>query len=40
MHNEEDEIFSRPRWIGWAISVGMALVVSGLVHVGWRIMQP
>ena len=37
---EDESDVVRPRWIGWAIRVGMALVVLGLVHVGWRIMQP
>lgn len=30
----------RPRWIGGALAAFMALVVLGLLHVGWRILLP
>lgn len=36
----DDAAPPRPRWIGGALVLFMALVVLGLLHVGWRILQP
>lgn len=30
----------RPRWLGWAIAVFMALVVLGVANVGWLMLRP
>lgn len=37
---DDDAPPPRPRWLGWAIVVFMALVVLGVLNVGWRILQP
>lgn len=40
--NDEDDDAPppRPRWVGWALAVFMALVVLGVFNVGWRILRP
>lgn len=30
----------RPRWQGWALVVSIALVVLGMLNLGWRMLQP
>ena len=37
---EEDETPDRPKWIGWAIVIFMAMVAFGVANVGWLIMRP
>ncbi|MDR2335764.1 MAG: c-type cytochrome [Burkholderiaceae bacterium] len=37
---DEDDAPRRPRWIGWAIVIFMALIAFGVLNVGWLIMRP
>lgn len=40
MHRDDDTPPPRPRWLGWALMVFMALVVLGMLNLGWRMLQP
>lgn len=37
MQDYDDEPVQRPKWLGWVIIIGMALVVLGLLNVGLRL---
>ncbi|WP_240939298.1 c-type cytochrome [Diaphorobacter sp. HDW4A] len=37
---DEGDAPNRPKWIGWALVIFMALVVIGVLNVGWLIMRP
>ena len=39
MREDDDDLPPRPRWIGWAIVIGMALAALGVLNIGWRIWQ-
>lgn len=39
MHEDDDNLPPKPRWIGWAIIIGMALAALGVLNIGWRIFQ-
>lgn len=39
-YEDEDAAPARPRWLGWALVVFMLMVALGVLHIGWRIMQP
>lgn len=39
MEPDDDTPPHRPRWIGWALVAVMALVVLGLLNLGWRMLQ-
>ncbi len=40
MHRDDETPPPRPRWLGWALMVFMALVVLGMLNLGWRMLQP
>lgn len=40
MHRHEETPPPRPRWLGWALMVFMALVVLGMLNLAWRMLQP
>lgn len=40
MHRDDETPPPRPRWLGWALTVFMALVVLGMLNLGWRMLQP
>ena len=40
MHDDEDDPPPKPRWLAWAIVLFMAVVVLGVLNVGWRTMRP
>lgn len=40
MHRDDETLPPRPRWLGWALMVFMALVVLGMLNLGWRMLQP
>ena len=40
MHRDDETPPPRPRWLGWALLVFMALVVLGMLNLGWRMLQP
>ena len=37
MQDYDDEPVQRPKWIGWVIIIGMALVVLGMLNLGVRL---
>ena len=37
MRDYDDEPMQRPKWIGWAIIIGMTLVVLGVLNLGVRL---
>ena len=39
MHRDDETPPPRPRWLGWALMVFMALVVLGMLNLGWRMLQ-
>lgn len=40
MHRDDESPPPRPRWLKWALVVFMALVVLGMLNLGWRMLQP
>lgn len=40
MHRDDETPPPRPRWLGWALMVFLALVVLGMLNLGWRMLQP
>ncbi len=38
--DDEDAAPNRPKWIGWAIVIFMAMIALGVANVGWLIMRP
>ena len=40
MHRDDETPPPRPRWLGWALIGFMALVVLGMLNLGWRMLQP
>lgn len=40
MHRDDETPPPRPRWLGWALTGFMALVVLGMLNLGWRMLQP
>ncbi len=40
MHRDDESPTPRPRWLKWALGASSALVVLGMLNLGWRMLQP
>ena len=37
-HDDDAVDTPRPRWVAWLIVVVMAMVMAGMLNIGWRLM--